>query len=124
MGTKAFAAATEGAADTLRVYCHDAAKHAAAGGGRKGGRTCLLLNLGDAPAAIELGGGRGGRAAELWLLEAADLDSNSLTINGAAPETAADGTVPPLPGSQLAKCTPEQCGVALPPRSAAFVRIP
>ena len=120
MGRKVYAARAEGAADTMRVYCHE---NAAKPGGGKKGRSCLFLNLADAPVAVELGGGRGARQPELWLLESTALDSGSLTINKASPETAADGTVPALPGSQLVDCGPEQCVVALPPRSAAFVRI-
>ena len=93
----------EGAAPSLRAYCHagvvDASLVAGAYKSRrpKQARTCLLLNLGGAAESVTLPAAPRQAAVELWRLESASLGSDLLWLNGQIAVVLADGSLPPLP---------------------------
>ena len=132
MGTTVLAASAEGAADTLRVYCHLAAPNhppprwrfpsrmVKPRATRRPRTTCLIINLAENPIELELPMWARAREAELWLLQGVEgrLDAAELTINGEMPHASVDGEVPSLPG---AKGALDNQVLTLPAAAAAFV---
>ena len=122
---------------TLRLYCHAAKGGAAVGGANLGATarrlqrspprresdaptlvTVLAINLDAVPIALDLALAEAPvNPPEIWTLDAPSLVSRNVTINGAEPRTAVDGSVPALPGQRAAQCP------VIPPGSAIFVRM-
>lgn len=104
MGTTVLAPPAAPAPD-VRVYAHCLA-------GVPGGVGLAAINLGGADQALPLGG-----EARVFLMQAAPLDSGTLTVSGAMPRLEADGSLSGLDG------TAASGSVMLPGQSITFVAL-
>lgn len=103
---QAVLAAPESPSSQLRLYAHCLA-------GKPGGVALVALNLGDAPQTVPTRAG-----ATAWVIQAADLDSRAVTVNGQRPGIGNDGGLTGLSGRSL------EGPVAVPGKSIAFVAVP
>lgn len=118
MGTRVLGATTEAADSKLRVYAHCA--RSSAPGYRAGAVTAVLINLDeDVAADVELTGIASADRLGVFLLDADELASETVRLNGETMTVAADGTPPATePRWQNGPA------LTLPPTSIAFVTIP
>jgi heparanase 1 len=101
------------------AYAHCTAAAAAA---PPGSMTVVLLNLDrEAARTVVLADVPG--PLEVYLVDAADLLSPTIRLNGVELEVAPDGTLPGLSPVELARAA-GQAWVRLPPASLAFVQVP
>ena len=84
----------------------------------EGGIALAAINLDGTSAVLELDPSLG-TWAEVWVMEAEDLSSRTVRINGVDAAVADDGTAP-----TLVPWRTSSAGVVLPGRSIGFVRLP
>jgi len=115
MGTAVLATASDD--PLLLAYAHCAPT---TGGLPGGAATVVLLNLEKVPKTV-LFGGTG--PLEVYLVDADDLLSPTIRLNGVPLAAAVDGALPSLEPATLARA-PGQAWLGLPPTSLAFVTLP